>query len=147
MNRVFPLCLIVSIAAGCATPSQMLVDAEVKRLCAIDGGVKVYETVKLPADKFDKWGNVRIPFKQSASLSDDYYLESESSVLNEGNTKLVRFVSRVLRRFDGKVMGESVHYARSGGDIPGPWHPSSFACPDPAEKPYLESTIFLRKEI
>ena len=33
-------------------------DAEVRRLCAIDGGVKVYETVKLPADKFNQWGQV-----------------------------------------------------------------------------------------
>ncbi|MBP9101513.1 MAG: hypothetical protein KBF68_09110 [Nitrosomonas sp.] len=37
-------------------------DREVKRLCAIDGGIKVYETVKLPAERFGKdWGRYTRP--------------------------------------------------------------------------------------
>lgn len=35
-------------------------DRQVREMCAKDGGVRVYETVRLPADKFDKWGNVGI---------------------------------------------------------------------------------------
>ena len=35
-------------------------DREVKRLCAIDGGIKVYETVKLPAERFDQYGQIFI---------------------------------------------------------------------------------------
>jgi hypothetical protein len=146
MKRLLTLCALLPIVAGCATPSQMAVDAEVKRLCAIDGGIKVYETVKLPPDRFDQWGNVRIPFKQSAKPSDDYYVESESIVLKDGDPKLIRMISRVVRRMDGKVLGESIHYGRGGGDLPGPWHPSSFTCPSPTEKPYLEPSIFLKGE-
>ena len=33
-------------------------DQQVKELCAKDGGVKVYETVKMPAEKFNQWGQI-----------------------------------------------------------------------------------------
>lgn len=145
MSRALILCAILSVTAGCATPSQMVLDAEVKRLCAIDGGVKVYETVKLPADRFDQWGNVRIPFKQSAKPSDEYYVETKSIVLKDGNPKLIQMISKVIRQMDGKVLGKSIYYGRGGGDVPGPWHPSSFTCPNPTEKPYLEPSIFVRE--
>ncbi|MCL2075403.1 MAG: hypothetical protein FWH15_02970 [Betaproteobacteria bacterium] len=39
---------------------KLYYDAEVNRLCAIDGGVKVYETVTLPPEKFNEWGNIDI---------------------------------------------------------------------------------------
>jgi hypothetical protein len=37
---------------------------------------------------------------------------------------------QVLRRADGKLLGETTLYLRIGGDLPGPWHHSSFDCPD-----------------
>lgn len=41
------------LLAGC---EKARLDAQVKELCAKDGGIKVYETVKLPADRFNQWG-------------------------------------------------------------------------------------------
>ena len=86
--------LIISVAtamaiSGCATPSQMSADVEVTRLCAIDGGIKVYETVKLPAERFDKWGNVHIPPKDKASDLGEFYFERDQINLVVGDPHVI----------------------------------------------------------
>ena len=48
------LCVLPLVTACAIGPSKGQLDAEVDRLCAIDGGIRVYETVTLPPDKFDK---------------------------------------------------------------------------------------------
>lgn len=133
-------------------------DWQVEKLCAVDGGVKVYETVKLPADEFDKWGMPKI-FRDEVEnraayrnrdgqvaheyfLGQVYILKRETRYLRQGNPKIVQMNTRIIRRSDGKVLGESVYYGRGGGDLYGPWHPSGFTCPDPTSKPYLEPSIF-----
>jgi len=123
---------------------QAAADKEVRRLCAIDGGVKVYETVTLPAERFDNWGNViGLQIKGNAKPTDDYYSELETQTLQDGNLRIVRVVARVLRRSDAKVLGESVRYGRGGGDVPGPWHPSTYDCPSIAESTgKLQSSVF-----
>ena len=105
-------------------------DAEVRRLCAIDGGVKVYETVTLPPERFDKYGNVHIPSKKSAKPEDEYYSESDSYYYKKGDPEIFKSYYRIIRRNDEKIMSESTNVIRRGGDMPGPWHPSSFSCPD-----------------
>jgi hypothetical protein len=105
-------------------------DDEVRRLCAIDGGVKVYEAVKMPPEKFDKYGVVSIPWKFNAKPDDEYYLEEETRYYRKGNPEMWRSHYRVIRRADGKVLGESVSYTRRGGDLPSPMHDSYFSCPE-----------------
>jgi len=122
-------------------------DWQVEKLCAKDGGVKVYETVRLPAERFDKYGNVHIPDKKDAKPEDEYYYVSETKYLREGSPKVIRMHTQIIRRNDGNVIGESVRYGRGGGDLPGPWHPSSFTCPSPTEKPYLEPSVFIKGEL
>ncbi|GIX28412.1 MAG: hypothetical protein KatS3mg123_2293 [Burkholderiales bacterium] len=56
MRWLILVSLPLLLMASCATQTQMALDAEVRRLCAIDGGIRVYEQVKLPADGFDRWG-------------------------------------------------------------------------------------------
>ncbi len=119
-------------------------DAEVERLCAIDGGVKVYETVRLPAERFDKWGNVGIQSKQMAKPSDEYIYENETTYIRDGDPSLWRSYTTMLRRKDQKILGEAISYHRVGGDIPSPWHPSSFGCPKPIELK-LEQAVFIRE--
>ncbi|MDT3735114.1 MAG: hypothetical protein ROZ00_02700 [Denitratisoma sp.] len=121
-------------------------DAQVNRMCRADGGVRVYETVKLPTEKFDKWGNIRLPEKTQAKATDDFYYQAETIYLRQGDPTIVRMHTQVIRRNDGKVLGEAIRYGRGGGDLPGPWHPSSFTCPDPTSKPYLEPSIFQKGE-
>lgn len=141
MKHLLTLLALLPLVAGCATPSQMAVDAEVKRLCAIDGGIKVYETVKLPADKFNQWGQINFyrPTQGENALGPSYILKHERRSLIKSQSEpsheltVVREHFIVVRKADEKVLGETVLYGRGGGDFPGPWHPSSFSCPPVAE--------------
>ena len=124
-------------------------DWKVRQLCAVDGGVKVYETVTLPPERFDNYGNVRIYDKKYANPKDEYYLESDQHYLQKGNPDqtgnpdVLQTIYRIIRRSDGKAMGEAVSYIRRGGGLPGPWHPSSFRCP---EQLNFESSILKNQE-
>ena len=129
---------------GCEREKDRL-DAEVRRLCAKDGGVNAYEKVKLPADKFDKFGVVLIPGKDKAKPEDDYFYERDVQYLKKGDPELWRSHHRLIRRKDGKVLGESIRYTRRGGDMPGPWHESSFSCPDIGAQPGLEQLVFQKE--
>jgi hypothetical protein len=106
-------------------------DMQVNRLCQQDGGIKVYETVTLPAEKFDRYGVLVFYFPAAKEpLGSDYILEREDYLLRSGNPELRRVRYRVVRRSDGKILGEGISYHRKGGDAPGPWHHSSFRCPE-----------------
>jgi hypothetical protein len=130
-----------------AVGEKWLADRQVRALCAKDGGVRVYETVRLPAEKFDELKRRNFVFfsKELADPADEYYSETDDHYFRQGNPSLVRMHYRIIRRSDGKVLGESIRYARAGGDLPGPWHESGFMCPDPVRQPSkFETTIFVR---
>ncbi|MDR1850039.1 MAG: hypothetical protein LBQ75_08360 [Zoogloeaceae bacterium] len=127
---------------------KLYYDAEVKRLCAIDGGVNVYETVKLPRERFDQDGNVKIPLRENAKPSDEYFRVRLSTTYirtEYENPSLWRDASQIIRRSDGKVLGESVAYVRRGGDLLGPAHPSSFSCPPTLFGINLGKAVFLKE--
>lgn len=144
MRKIFLLLIASAIIYATFFSEKDRLDREVKRLCAIDGGIKVYETVKLPAERFDQYGNVKIQSKEYIKPTDEYYLDSETVFLIQGNPRMVRFNTKIIRTKDKKVMGEFTQYARSGGDLPGPWHESSFDCPSLPSK--LSSTIFQKEK-
>ncbi len=121
------------------------VDDQVRELCAKDGGVRVYETVTLPAEKFDEHGrpSFQIPSKTKATPSDTYYFEEEITRLAVGSPSLQRREFRIVRQSDKKILGTRVTYSRAGGGLPGPWHESSLICPDPVKQPSsLKAAIF-----
>ena len=126
------------LAAG----EKWLADRQVRELCAKDGGVKVYETVRLPPERFNKYGLLRIPDKRNAKSGDEYYTEWNTQILTEGNPSIRRDHFLLYRKSDQKLLGEAVSYARLGGDMPGPWHGSSFRCPDRADDVSLERRVF-----
>lgn len=119
-------------------------DRQVRELCAKDGGVRVYETVTLPPERFDKWGNVGIPEKSRANQADEYYYESKIQYLKSGNPEVWRIHFRVLRGPGNEVLGEAIGYVRRGGGMPGPWHESSFGCPDNSDITDLKRKIFIK---
>jgi hypothetical protein len=121
-------------------------DMEVKELCAKDGGVRIHETVNFPPEKFDQFGDIRLPTMNSAGPNDDYYEEWIATHLHEGNPSMRRDQFMVVRRADKKVLGEAVSYSRRGGDIPGPWHESSFRCPPNSDDIALRRAIFLKTQ-
>lgn len=141
MRTLIALFLFLPIVAGCATPSQIMLDAEVKRLCAVDGGIKVYETVRLSPEtlaKFTKYkyGSMPIPPIENMNPQDDFYYKLTTQYLYKNGsdyegTNLVRYHYELYRSQDNKLLGEAISYTRRGGDVPGPWHPSHFTCPAP----------------
>ncbi|MEI2677285.1 MAG: hypothetical protein V9G29_05160 [Burkholderiaceae bacterium] len=142
MKSLISILLLIPVFSSCASPSKSELDAEVKRLCAIDGGIKVYEIVVLPALIFDKWGTIKIPMKKNAKIEDDYYYQWDINYYRQGNPELSRGHFQVIRRKDEKILGESIYYGRGGGDALGPWHDSSFRCPDDADISFLKKKIF-----
>lgn len=146
--RKFPINSLALLASGVVLSGceKARLDEQVRQLCAQDGGIKVYETVKVSPEKFDKYGVIRIPPKQDAKPSDEYYYESDTTYFRKGNPEMRRSHDRIIRRSDGKMLGEFVYYARRGGDIPGPWHESFFGCPDIRTLPNFESSIFMKDE-
>jgi len=148
MKAIIPITLAALGLAGCAAPLQVQLDEEVRRLCAIDGGIRVYETVKLPAERFDQWGQVNFyrPTQKENALGPEYVFQWDLQYIRTGEPSLHRSHRLVLRRSDGKLLGESIGYSRGGGDLPGPWQPSSFSCPEEYGDIPLLMKIFVNKD-
>ena len=108
------------------------------------GGSAPLMEVKLPAERFDQHGQIRIPYKENLKPKDKYYKVWHVSYIKNGNPSLSRDHFQIVRQSDSKVLGESISYVRIGGDIPGPWHGSSFRCPENAGSPFLTRQIFIR---
>ena len=134
MRLLFALGMSFLWACG-ANPTKSALDDEVRRLCAIDGGVRVYETVQLPAKKFNQWGQINFyrPTQGQDALGPEYFFKTTDHFYRDGNPSLVRYHPQIIRRSDNKLLGETVSYGRGGGDLPGPWEPSNFHCPPTSE--------------
>ncbi|MCW8891344.1 MAG: hypothetical protein OQL20_11860 [Sedimenticola sp.] len=120
---------------------KMYWDNKVRDMCAVDGGVEVYEKIVLPEEVFDRYGNIGVPNKTQAKMTDDYYFEAEDTYLRKDNPRIIRSIIKIVRSQDNKVLGKSIRYGRGGGDLYGPWSSSSYSCP-PIKELGLESSIF-----
>ena len=148
VSQALPIVLGVSVVLvglwwGIPTYRKAKADARVDELCTKDGGIKVYETVKLPEDRFDQHGNVRVPFEPGSG--DDFYLRVEKQWIvpytSEGDISIARQSFKLYRASDKKLLGEAVSYLRRGGDPLSPAHPSSYRCP---EDTGVEKKVFTR---
>ena len=81
---------LLPFLAGC---EKARLDQEVDRLCRIDGGIKVYETVKLSKGDYDE--RRRMVFPQYLGLPEDkgrygsnYIVVSTDSILVNGDPSL-----------------------------------------------------------
>ncbi len=145
MKKIVLLLIASAIIYASFFTEKDRLDREVKRLCAIDGGIKVYETVPLPPDKFNKYGQINFyrPTQGENTLGKDYLFKRETYYYKQGNPDLFRLHTQIFRRSDGKLLGESVFYKRGGGDIPGPWHGTSYMCPELSVKTDILRQIFV----
>lgn len=135
------LVVVVSVAVflgllWLAIGEKWWLDYQVRELCAKDGGVKVYETVMLPAEKFNQWGqpNIYKPNQGENALGQEYLFKQDTNYYRQGNPEMSKTHYQVFRKSDNKLLGETIFYGRGGGDLPGPWHDSSYVCP-----PYIEA--------
>jgi hypothetical protein len=128
---------------GC-TRERDLVDEQVRQLCAKDGGVRVFERVQLAADQFDPDGEILVLSEKSSKPTDKYYHVRDVIHLRKGNPEMWRAHYKLIRKSDSKVLGEAISYTRRGGDLPGPWHPSSFGCPHDADISDISKAVFYK---
>ncbi len=118
---------------ACGSVQKAELDREVDRLCAIDGGVHIYEVVRLPKEDFGPDGTV-FPQYRGRLLTEGRFgpaftARSANRVLVAGNPALERINTQIVRKADDKLLGEVVIYRRSGGDLPGPAAASRYSCP------------------
>jgi len=108
-------------------------DAKVKRLCAKDGGIKVYETVTWPPEKFNRWGQPKFykPTQGENTLGPEYVYKDETIHLRRGNPSIRKHHTQIFRKSDMKLLGETTVYSRGGGDfLSRVLAASVFWCPD-----------------
>ena len=132
----------------CGWVQKARLDREVDRLCAIDGGVRIYEIVTLPKENFGPAGEVFPQYRSlypKGELGTDYVSAYEVIELVSGDPSLQRIQVRVTRVADGKKLGEFVDYKRSGGDLPGPSEASRKSCPSSRDSGTFLQRIFLQE--
>jgi len=146
MKRMWALMAVAGVVlstSGCEREKNQ-VDAEVRRLCKQDGGISVHETIVLSGSSFDKFGVVQVPLRRNAKPSDAFFYEWETTYIKRGNPEMWRNHFRLTRVKDGKLLGEVISYTRRGGDLPGPWHESSFTCPPDGDISTLKQRVFAK---
>lgn len=133
---IFPL--LVSFVHGCAgyVPGrQAYWDAQVREMCAKDGGVEIFDKLRLKERDLQfisrRDGKFLVPSKQSAVPNAPVYSEMRITYLRkEPGPQVWRAESIITRTSDQAVIARWVVYTRSGGDLPSPAHESHFTCPD-----------------
>lgn len=134
VRRLITLTLTIVLLAGC---EKYELDRRMEELCKKDGGIRVYETVKLPASMFDATGSP-VPGTKSREIEDrlgpSYELVRGTTYLKQGNPvkgegQLWRTHWKIIRKSDEKLLAEAVLYSRSGGDFIALGHFSSNSCP------------------
>ena len=133
--------------SACGSVQKAELDREVDRLCAIDGGVHVYEVVRLPKEDFGPDGTVFPQYRgrllTKGRFGPAFDVRFEDQVVVAGNPSMGRQNTKIVRKSDSKVLGEVVIYGRRGGDGPGLGEPSSHLCP---KGPFnLEAQVFKPK--
>jgi len=137
------------LISGC---EKYALDRQMADLCKKDGGIKIYQTVVLPPESFDQWGD---PFpgwrgrNTEERLGPLYRYEWKIIDIKRGDAlkgegELKRFEIRIYRRSDGKLLGEGVSFGRSGGDLIAFAHPTSRSCPERQSESDLIRGVFVR---
>lgn len=147
--------LLLSLGlAGC---ERWELDRQMEELCKKDGGIKVYETVTLPASEFSNVGQPLARYAQRATSDEDrlgpeyrYMLKREVLVglhanVEKGEGQLSRLYNAIYRRSDAHLLGEQIWYARSGGDgFTFGFQPSGKSCPHFTND--LAQSVFIKGE-
>lgn len=149
--------MLLLSTTGC---ERYALDRQMEELCKKDGGVKVYETVTLPASLYDRYGV--LVFGPLMAMPDDAYFQrvgdddyrmvtkkvyivGKDSDPTKGEGNLVRVHTAIYRWKDKHLLGESIEYWRGGGDgVTFGFQPSSNVCPKP--RAGIDQLVFSKGE-
>jgi hypothetical protein len=137
LRRVAIAGLVVALGGclGYVPGRQSYWDAKVKEMCDKDGGVTIYEKLRVSNADVELLGKVdgkfSVPIKQLAPANAPAYAVQKRTLLGgEGSVHIGRLESTIIRGSDQKILARWVIYSRTGGDFPSPAHASTFSCPD-----------------
>jgi hypothetical protein len=116
-------------------------NAQMAELCKVDGGLKVYERAKVSAEGYSNGGVLKETDYRKINEEESIYRLANVYEVHVRNTKikkgnpfkgegiLQRTYGRFVRLSDGKLIAESIHYSRVGGDRWFVGMPSAENCP------------------
>ena len=137
MKKLLIAVLCSVTLAGCAgyVPGrQSYWDAQVREMCAKDGGVRIFEVVQLTEKQYrnglNRLGHFDVPVQNAMSANAPFVHAIKRTNIRDGNPYVWRHETSVIRTSDNKVLGIQVIYSRVGGEFPSPSIDSSFSCPD-----------------
>lgn len=131
--RIPILVILLASVTGCVTPNQRLYDAEVDRLCAKDGGMRVFEQHPLPSSNFDENGYLKLPANSTwqavVGPAFKYVYEKELIKGSQAQSARVwRYSQKLFHAGSERLVGEAVLYVRAGGDLLGGFTESNYRC-------------------
>jgi hypothetical protein len=136
MRKLLSSVLLISALAGCMgyMPGQQSYwDAQVREMCAKDGGVKVFEIALLNNEQFNlllnSFGQLSPPPESRASENVPIVQRAISTYIRQSDPEVRRDETALIRNSDKKILAVHVSYSRVGGDVVA-LHPSYFSCPD-----------------
>ena len=141
MKKLLFAVLLNAALVGCAgyVPGrQSYWDAQVKEMCARDGGVTIYERIHISIAEIDARvlpmtsdGRLSFTTKQLAQPSSPIYALEKILNINEANPRVQRNESIIVRRADEVIVAKVIFYSRVGGDLStGLSEGTNFSCPN-----------------
>ena len=133
---MIPAALIAAliVAIGFYEGRKAYWDAQVREMCAKDGGVRILEEIIVSPSQarlLPKVGNFFGVVSESlAKPEEPAFARTRRTVIREYNPTVMRYEEVIFRRLDQKIVGVIVSYGRGGGDFPSPAHPSNYHCPE-----------------
>jgi len=126
------LILLVLLAVTFFEGRKAYWDYRVREMCEKDGGITVFEQVRLNAEDFRRLNGtnreIPIPERRSAPPMAEYVSDSERSVIRQGSPAVWRVEVTIHAVNGNRTLARYINYSRSGGDFPTFAHPSTFSC-------------------
>lgn len=119
--------------AGCS-PEVIYVDWKIDRLCAKDGGLRVFETAEAPRALLREDGSLDLNVLQRTRPEDPFYLEHFSETLKSREPEIIRSEYRLWRSSDHKLIATTISYIRPTQNVGVPlFSHQAYTCPSAGE--------------
>lgn len=132
------------VLAGCS-PEVIYVDWKIDRLCAKDGGLRVFETAEAPRALLHEDGSLDLNVLQRTRPEDPYFLEHLSETLKRRAPEIIRSEYRLWRSSDRKLIATTISYIRPTQNVGVPiFSHQAYTCPSAGELYALATAVFSR---
>ncbi len=107
-------------------------DFRIDRMCQRDGGVTVFEKIRLTQDEYERlggrMGEIPIPARATADASAAFVSDTKDKFIREQSPSVWRSESTIYALDSNRKIARYVSCTRRGGDFPAYAHPSYFLC-------------------